>query len=141
MTPLESESADTDQRYYASAYGRFLTADPYIASGGPNDPGSFNRYSYTRGDPANRLDPPGTCDVDSQGFANSDPSCSICDDPTYAYLCPSVSAGSPGELEPEGVPCEVSVGSLFYYMVSPLAQNTIASTAITNFLNNNCQNK
>ena len=43
-----------DQRYYASTYGRFNTADPYQASGGPSDPGSWNRYSYTRGDPVNR---------------------------------------------------------------------------------------
>ena len=49
----------TDQRYYASTYGRFNTADPYQASGGPSDPGSWNRYSYTRGDPINRLDPRG----------------------------------------------------------------------------------
>ena len=36
-----------DQRYYASAYGRFTTTDPYGASGGPSDPSSWNRYSYT----------------------------------------------------------------------------------------------
>jgi RHS repeat-associated protein len=42
-----------DQRYYASTYGRFLTADPYVASGGPSDPGSWNRYSYVQGDPVN----------------------------------------------------------------------------------------
>ena len=46
-----------DQRYYASTYGRFNTADPYMASAGPGDPGSWNRYSYTRGDPVNRRDP------------------------------------------------------------------------------------
>ncbi len=48
-----------DQRYYASTYGRFNTADQYLASAGPGDPGSWNRYSYTRGDPVNRLDPRG----------------------------------------------------------------------------------
>ena len=30
-----------DQRYFASTYGRFNTADPYQASGGPGDPGSW----------------------------------------------------------------------------------------------------
>jgi RHS repeat-associated protein len=51
-----------DQRYYASSYGRFNTADPYQASAGPSDPGSWNRYSYTRGDPVNRKDPSGRFD-------------------------------------------------------------------------------
>ena len=31
-----------------------MTPDPYAASGGPSDPGSWNRYAYTRGDPVNR---------------------------------------------------------------------------------------
>src|ERR1035437_1246496 len=48
-----------DQRYYASSYGRFNTADPYQASAGPEDPGTWNRYSYTGGDPVNRNDPQG----------------------------------------------------------------------------------
>ena len=45
-----------DQRYYASTYGRFNTADPYQASGGPGDPSSWNRYSYVQGDPVNHRD-------------------------------------------------------------------------------------
>jgi hypothetical protein len=45
-----------DQRFYASTYGRFNTPDPYSARVGPRDPGSWNRYSYTRGDPVNRFD-------------------------------------------------------------------------------------
>jgi RHS repeat-associated protein len=49
-----------DQRYYASTYGRFSTADPATSSAGPSDPVSWNRYSYTGGDPINRLDPRGT---------------------------------------------------------------------------------
>ena len=48
-----------DQRYYASGLGRFLTADPYVASGGVGDPGSWNRYSYVGGDPVNLYDPIG----------------------------------------------------------------------------------
>jgi RHS repeat-associated protein len=62
-----------NNRYYSNAYGRFMTPDPYQASVGPEDPGSWNRYAYTRGDPANRNDPSGLCDSD-------DPSCvSACD--------------------------------------------------------------
>src|SRR5579863_6033770 len=43
-----------NNRYYSNAYGRFMTPDPYSASGGPSDPQSWNQYSYTRGDPVNR---------------------------------------------------------------------------------------
>jgi len=45
-----------DQRYYASNFGRFMSPDPYRASAGPRDPRSWNRYTYTRGDPINRVD-------------------------------------------------------------------------------------
>ena len=41
-----------DQRYHQVGMGRFMTPDPYMASGGPNDPGSWNRYAYAEGDPA-----------------------------------------------------------------------------------------
>ena len=50
-----------DQRYYASLYGRFNTADPMGGSASPSVPGSWNRYSYTLGDPVNGRDPRGTC--------------------------------------------------------------------------------
>ena len=43
-------------RYYASGTARFLTPDPYQASGGPADPQSWNRYAYTRNDPVNLVD-------------------------------------------------------------------------------------
>ena len=42
-----------DQRYYASGYGRFNTADPSRISAGPEDPSSWNRFSYVQGDPIN----------------------------------------------------------------------------------------
>jgi len=47
-----------DQRYYASSYGRFNTADkaPNVRAG---DPVSWNKYAYTGGDPVNRGDPSG----------------------------------------------------------------------------------
>ena len=45
-----------DQRFYASSYGRFNTADPYRASAGGSDPSSWNRYSYVGGDPVNFTD-------------------------------------------------------------------------------------
>lgn len=46
-------------RYYKPEWGRFTSPDPYQASGGPADPGSWNRYTYVAGDPVNFNDPPG----------------------------------------------------------------------------------
>jgi hypothetical protein len=51
-------------RYYSNAYGRFMTPDPYTNSGRLEDPQSWNRYAYTRGDPVNRADPMGMDDCD-----------------------------------------------------------------------------
>jgi RHS repeat-associated protein len=52
-----------NNRYYSNAYGRFMTPDPYQASGGPSSPQSWNRYAYTRGDPVNRFDVSGLQDA------------------------------------------------------------------------------
>jgi hypothetical protein len=46
-------------RYYGWQHGRFLTPDPYQASAGLTDPGSWNRYVYVLGDPVNWMDPTG----------------------------------------------------------------------------------
>ena len=51
-----------DQRFYASYYGRFNTVDPSPSSISPASPGSWNRFSYTSGDPVNRNDPRGMDD-------------------------------------------------------------------------------
>ncbi len=48
-----------DQRYYSALTGRFVTPDPYQASGGVAEPGSWNRYAYVEGDPVNFGDPRG----------------------------------------------------------------------------------
>ena len=63
-------------RYYYNVSGRFMSADPYVNSAGPTEPGSWNRYAYTRGDPTNRLDPFGTCDQSS----DTDYSVTVCAD-------------------------------------------------------------
>ncbi len=55
-----------NNRYYFSSLARFTTPDPYASNSGgagdPSDPQSWNRYSYTRGDPVNRVDPAGMQD-------------------------------------------------------------------------------
>jgi RHS repeat-associated protein len=48
-----------DQRFYNSISGRFMTADGYRSNSGPRDPGSWNRYTYDKGDPINYNDPSG----------------------------------------------------------------------------------
>ena len=52
-------------RYQSPGYGRFLTPDQ---GGNPSaaDPGSWNKYAYTRGDPVNRADPGGMDDCPVQ---------------------------------------------------------------------------
>ena len=64
-----------DQRFYASTYGRFSTADPYRGSMNTSDPGSLNRYAYAWGDPINSNDPSGLCVI--QGVAYPDPCFSV----------------------------------------------------------------
>ena len=56
-------------RYYASGTGRFLSTDPYRASGGPADPQGLNRYTYAENDPVNFRDPTGLlrCGDDGEG--------------------------------------------------------------------------
>jgi RHS repeat-associated protein len=68
-------------RYYASTLGRFLTPDPDSASAGPSEPGSWNRYAYTRGDPVNRTDPSGR--VDCPANDPGDDLGPVCDFPTW----------------------------------------------------------
>jgi len=46
----------------APTYGRFNTPD--LVGGGAKEPGSWNMYSYSRGDPVNRTDHSGLCDSD-----------------------------------------------------------------------------
>jgi RHS repeat-associated protein len=66
-----------DQRYYTSVLGRFMTADPY--SPAPDgaakltEPGTWNHYSYTAGEPINRADPSGQSFCDPEALL--DPGC------------------------------------------------------------------
>ena len=48
-----------EQRYYSNQFGRFMTADQYVASSGAKAPQSWNRYTYVLGDPINFKDPTG----------------------------------------------------------------------------------
>lgn len=59
-------------RYHQPGMGRFMTPDPYPGSISLASPGSWNRYAYVGGDPVNRLDPLGLCDVIIGGITQSD---------------------------------------------------------------------
>ena len=60
-------------RYYASTMGRFLSPDPLLNSGHPDDPQSWNRYAYVDNNPLKYTDPKGLykweqdCASDDQG--------------------------------------------------------------------------
>jgi hypothetical protein len=47
-----------------------MSPDPYRNSGGPGDPGSWNRYGYVGGDPINKVDPGGMCAQDTNTSVN-----------------------------------------------------------------------
>ena len=66
-----------DQRYYAVGTGRFNVPDPYQASAGAEDPGSWNRYAYVGGDPINYLDPSGL-NAQRPGYCSAEYSYSDC---------------------------------------------------------------
>lgn len=59
----ETELDYADQRYHQPGFGRFMTPDPFSGSASANDPGSWNRYAYSSGDPVNNSDPSGLVDM------------------------------------------------------------------------------
>ena len=71
MTRTGVAARDLDQRYYAGAYGRFLTKDNSGKSARKTSPHCWNRYAYSSGDPVNRNDPKGLCDVLIAGITDS----------------------------------------------------------------------
>jgi RHS repeat-associated protein len=52
-------------RNYGSTIGRFTSADPLLTSGRPSNPQTWNRYSYTLGNPLKYVDPLGLFEWDA----------------------------------------------------------------------------
>ena len=88
-----------DQRYYASSYGRFNTADQYMASAGPGDPGSWNRYAYVAGDPVNRVDPTGQEFMGAQDCMANPEQCQSDDGGGWGFGGPIFSSGPHPDLQ------------------------------------------
>jgi RHS repeat-associated protein len=57
-------------RYYSSQWGRFLSPDRRWRSAKPDNPQSWNRYTYVLGDPTNLTDPSGLYYCASPGLYN-----------------------------------------------------------------------
>lgn len=50
-------------RYNSSQFGRFMSPDPLLNSGHPNNPQTWNRYTYALNNPLNVIDPTGLYDL------------------------------------------------------------------------------
>ena len=51
-------------RYFGSSLGRFVSVDPLTDSARPGSFQSWNRYSYAKSSPLNRIDPDGLTDIE-----------------------------------------------------------------------------
>ena len=115
-----------DQRYYASTFGRFMTADPYksgAGAGDPRAPQSWNRYAYVLSDPINHLDPGGT---DCAGYKMYDANGKLvvsedwgCDE---GLLGPGAMPGDPGFAAQTAVMMtnEIGIASALVILICPL---------------------
>jgi RHS repeat-associated protein len=103
-------------RYYWSQWGRFLSPDPYANSAGLGDPGSWNRYAYTRNDPSNRLDAGGLVDCPAGFVCISD---DTPDDPVYGNGAGALSVNSKTGCN-EYDPFEKVAGNCVDYQIKPM---------------------
>ena len=78
-------------RFEAGRWGRFLSPDPYLGSGGINNPQSLNRYSYVLNNPVINIDQFG---LDCSAAINAGQPCVV--------SAPLPSGGSSGGLDPTG---------------------------------------
>jgi RHS repeat-associated protein len=101
-----------NQRYYASAYGRFVAPDPSDAGSNLQNPGSLNPYAYVVGDPVNQIDPRGlyACDPDSDPNC-LDPGVNPCNWNPYDPSC-QWTGGSPSGATSGFLPVAAGVGVL-----------------------------
>ena len=72
----ESSLDFAQARMYNFQHGRFTAVDPLLESGTPNNPQSWNRYTYTFNNPLNYVDPTGLIAMDDY-YINRDGSWNV----------------------------------------------------------------
>ena len=100
-----------NQRYYSAGLGRFLSVDPYGGSARLLSPSSWNRYSYTEGDPIERTDIAGLAD-DCADNADGTVTCNTGDSA-------SVDGGTPDEVSVDLAPFSWSTALTDMGQLSP----------------------
>ena len=88
-----------NQRYYANNFGRFMSPDPYKASGRASNPQSWNRFAYTHSDPVNFYDPSGNNEAaPNPGSSGPSGPCGPqwATDPSLVGPCPEEGGGGGG---------------------------------------------
>jgi RHS repeat-associated protein len=103
-------------RYYSAGYGRFLTPDAFGGSGKAGNPASWNRYTYSLGDPINSRDPSGLCAASYAG---------ICD---YGYCPPQYQTcdyGPPGTESGINDPSQGNCGATTGFVDGDADNNTV----------------
>ena len=109
-------------RYYVPYINRFLSADTIIPY--PNDPQSFNRFSYTRNNPINSTDPTGHIDCPdlNEGCApaTSETTENSAEFPVPEWLSDEVN--NPIEDTPEDVPCICVLADMMEISFETLAE-------------------
>lgn len=78
-------------RFYVPGVGRFLSADTIVPNAA--SPQSFNRYSYVRNSPLNRIDPTGHVDCGLLGDAADTAGCNAAKSVPAATPLPNIPAG------------------------------------------------
>jgi RHS repeat-associated protein len=91
----------SDQRFYTSHFGRFMSADRFRQAARANDSGSWNKYAYTIGDPVNRLDNFGTCSLNISSMRGVHANFEPCGPDPYTPT-PTPNPGSPDNPDPGG---------------------------------------
>jgi len=127
-----------DQRYHQPGVGRFLTADPYVSSAGPTNPGTWNRYAYVGGDPVNFKDPTGRIQCLSDQGGDCGGTCDPCDQAGDCWdplvICGGGGGSGPGGGGPPAQqPCWANLGNI-NETLTDLGENIeeIAATVISN---------
>ena len=89
-----------DQRYFSSGIGRFMTSDPYEASGGAGEPSSWNRIAYVQDDPVNFIDRKGLNAQNPDEYCS--PEYSNCDNLIVGPVIVGGGGGGVNSLRPVG---------------------------------------